>query len=449
MVCELFSLLFKIMNRVPGFDILQILNYFHIFIRKISEFILKLHSIWWYKCKTMMYRFFKFHVLILPLNLFFFISLAYSGAPSIGLQDEHVPGFANSEVDDTLTKVQTLPVKKLNVAKIQTGGNIQLAAEVAARGVCWNTKGEPTITDEAILGGEGPGEFRVELGGLKKGTTYYLRAYAKVGENFIYGNEQVFTTDLIIKGVTIPMKYIEGGTFKMGCTNEDWNCYGDEYPVHSIQMESFSMSQYEITNEQYCAFLNSIQVDESGRANGILYIDIGDEDCGVRFSGSTFSPKEGKWNNPVSEITWVGAQAFSQWIGCRLPTEAEWEYAARGGQKARDTKFSGSNDVNEVAWYQQNSDGHCHEVGTKAPNELGLYDMSGNVWEWCYDYYKMDYYLQSPSKNPSGPPEGNNRVLRGGSWNMDKWNCRVSNRGEKDPELTYSYYGFRILLPSN
>ena len=134
----------------------------------------------------------------------------------------------------------------------------------------------------------------------------------------------------------------------------------------------------------------------------------------------------------------------------RLPTEAEWEYAARGGNRSQGYKYSGSNNIDDVAWYWANSSNTTHPVGTKAPNELGLYDMSGNVWEWCSDWYSdwygSSYYSSSPSTNPTGPSTGSDRVGRGGSWGSSAGYCRVSIRGSDDPGYRYSSIGFRLAI---
>ncbi len=220
--------------------------------------------------------------------------------------------------------------------------------------------------------------------------------------------------------------WVEGGTFEMGCTGEQSNCASDEKPAHTVTVDGFYMSKYEVTFAQYDQFCEA-----TGRSN----------------------PNDKGWgrgNRPVINVSWHDAVAFCKWLSkrtgttIRLPTEAEWEYAARGGQKSRHYKYSGSNDVDAVAWYDGNSSGKTHPVGQKQPNELGLYDMSGNVWEWCQDWYDNKYYANSPHRTPRGPTSGNYRVLRGGSWVYDAWIVRVASRGRYDPEYGNLDFGFRI-----
>jgi formylglycine-generating enzyme required for sulfatase activity len=164
------------------------------------------------------------------------------------------------------------------------------------------------------------------------------------------------------------------------------------------------------------------------------YSDAGYNDIYGK-SGST-------WSLPNSgDIYWDQSAD-----GYRLPTEAEWEYAARGGIFATSTVYAGSNNINDVAWYNSNSDNKTHPVGTKMENELGLYDMSGNVWEWVYDWYDGNYYSSSPSSNPTGPLSGSNRVIRGGNWNLSATNCRVAHRSNFFPDFRRNDYGFRLVL---
>ncbi len=244
----------------------------------------------------------------------------------------------------------------------------------------------------------------------------------------------------------IDMVSINGGTFVMGCTSEQPKCDKDEKPAHKVTLSHYSISRYEITNEQYCVFLNEENISSDGREGKTPLIHIGNSHCQINHKQGQFKPKPGKEKHPVVEVTWSGAQAFCKWAGGRLPTEAEWEYAARGGHKSNQTIYSGANNVDSVAWYVKNSSDHSHKVGTKQPNELGLYDMSGNVWEWCYDWY--DDYPKRQKKNPEGPRRGNSVVIRGGSWLYYGSFCRVSNRGSSGPSYAFNNYGFRLVIPS-
>jgi formylglycine-generating enzyme required for sulfatase activity len=155
---------------------------------------------------------------------------------------------------------------------------------------------------------------------------------------------------------------------------------------------------------------------------------------------------------PVEMVSWADVQDFITKLNAqtgltyRLPTEAEWEYAARGGAQSKGYLYSGGNTIGNVAWYYDNSDSKTHKVGTKAPNELGIYDMSGNVWEWCSDWYGT--YSSSAQTNPTGPSSGEYRVGRGGCWSYGASDCRVSDRYINGPYRRYNYLGFRLVRSS-
>jgi len=234
------------------------------------------------------------------------------------------------------------------------------------------------------------------------------------------------------------MVYVAGGTFIMGSNSGE----SDEKPVHKVYLNSFYIDRYEVTNAQYCKFLNEKGNQTEGDAT---WLNINDKDCKIVKQGGRYVPVSGYANHPVIDVTWYGARAYARWAGKRLPTEAEWEYAARGGNKSRGYRYSGSNNVNEVAWYAKNSGGNPHPVGTKKPNELGLYDMSGNVEEWCVDWYNENYYSKSPYGSPTGPSSGKYRVLRGGSWNCYDVNTRCATRDLFNPLSRYYFIGFRCV----
>ena len=222
------------------------------------------------------------------------------------------------------------------------------------------------------------------------------------------------------------MMSVKGGTFTMGCTPEQGGeCYSGEKPTRQVTLSDFYIGKYEVTQAQWKAVL-------------------GDDNNPSNFKGD---------NLPVENVSWRDVQFFittlNQKTGgnYRLPTEAEWEYAARGGNKSQGYKYSGGNNINEVAWHGGNSEGRTHPVGAKAPNELGIHDMSGNVWEWVNDWYR-DYNSGSVS-DPQGPSKGSGRVRRGGSWGGDARGARVSNRFNANLVARSDYVGFRIARDSN
>ena len=231
--------------------------------------------------------------------------------------------------------------------------------------------------------------------------------------------------------------FVQGGTFQMGSTDGD----GDEKPIHSVTLNDFYMGKTEVTNAQFAAFLNKYGSDKVKSGEYAGQTMIYEHDWGVKKSGGRWQAATGYENHPVVYVTWYGANAFCAFYGFRLPTEAEWDYAARGGSNSRGTQFSGSSTCGEVAWYDGNSGGRTHAVGTKAANELGLFDMSGNVWEWCSDWYAG--YGGGSQRNPQGPGSGAYRVLRGGSWGGNPGFCRVSNRSGSNPDSRYNLNGFR------
>jgi formylglycine-generating enzyme required for sulfatase activity len=250
---------------------------------------------------------------------------------------------------------------------------------------------------------------------------------------------------------TLPeMVAVQGGTFTMGCTAEQGtDCYSDESPAHQVTLNTYKISKYEITNAQYAQMLNARGNQTEG---GTEWIEITSSYCRISQNGSTFTADAGYENHPVVEVSWYGAKAYADWLSSQtgqayaLPTEAQWEFAARGGNASQGYKYAGSNTIDNVAWYTTNSGSTTHAVGTKAPNELGLYDMSGNVWEWCNDWYGT--YINAPLNNPSGPATGSHRVLRGGSWLSSAVSCRVAFRADDTPAYRLNNWGFRLVSSS-
>jgi sulfatase modifying factor 1 len=224
---------------------------------------------------------------------------------------------------------------------------------------------------------------------------------------------------------TIPDKpevvVVQGGTFTMGSSVEK-----NETP-HSVTLSSYSIGKYPVTVGQYKKY------------------------CTATGTAMPEAPSWG-WNDkhPIVNVNYNDAVSYCNWLGeeyggdWRLPTEAQWEFAARGGTKSQRFTYSGSNDLDEVAWYADNAGGKTQAVGRKKANELGLYDMNGNVWEWCEDWYGD--YDATAQTNPKGATSDSRRVLRGGSWYRSATACRVANRDDNDPASRNGVSGFRVVL---
>ena len=226
-----------------------------------------------------------------------------------------------------------------------------------------------------------------------------------------------------VNGVSFVMMPVKGGTFWMGAMIEQGSdAEGDEKPVHSVTLSSYSIGQTEVTQALWTAVMGSNPSS---------------------FEGDYLPVTNVSWNDCLTFITKLNQLTGQKF---RLPTEAEWEYAARGGKQSKGYKYSGSNTLSDVAWFWENNSSKTHPVATKLPNELGLYDMSGNVWEWCQDWYNSSYYSSSPGDNPTGPSSGSNRVCRGGSWFLHEGYSRVSRRYYGTPSGSSGSVGFRLAL---
>jgi formylglycine-generating enzyme len=241
------------------------------------------------------------------------------------------------------------------------------------------------------------------------------------------------------------MVRVEGGTYKMGSKDSDKTADNDEQKEHDVTIKTFEISKFEVTVWEWK------QYTKTNKLKMPLKPEWGWQD-----------------NYPINGITWEEAISYCNWLskkeklqpvyskqgpnyvcnfkanGYRLPTEAEWEFAAKGGIKSKGYKFSGGNNANEVAWHKAISKNSPHTVGTKLPNELGIYDMSGNVWEWCWDWYNKDYYKIEKGDNPKGPEMGERRTVRGGSWDSQVNYLRPANRISTPPNKTHEFYGFRV-----
>ena len=217
------------------------------------------------------------------------------------------------------------------------------------------------------------------------------------------------------------MVRVEGGTFTMGATSEQGNsAYSDEKPTHHVTLNTYFIGETEVTQKLWQAVMGNNP---------------------SKFKGA---------KRPVEQVSWGDCQDFIQRLNqltgrsFRLPTEAEWEYAARGGKKSKGYKYAGSSSIGDVAWYDGNSGKQTHDVATKRANELGLYDMSGNVCEWCQDW--KGWYSSDSQTNPTGDISGDYRVIRGGSHSLYDWSCRVSNRSATGPWGSDCMLGLRLVL---
>ncbi len=226
-----------------------------------------------------------------------------------------------------------------------------------------------------------------------------------------------------VNGVVFRLVAVDGGTFRMGCTPEQGDrCTDPEKPVHRVTLSDFAIGETEVTQALW---------------------------KGVMGGNPSFYP--GDDDRPVENVTWIEVQDFirklRQLTGkpYRLPTEAEWEFAARGGKRSGSFAYSGSDRLDEFAWFDDNSNWKVHPVKTRRPNELGLYDMSGGVWEWCQDV--KGPYPSRKQRNPTGPREGDQHVRRGGSWANSAVYCRVSYRSDEYADHRDGLTGFRLALP--
>ncbi len=316
-------------------------------------------------------------------------------------QTVHSAGEEVGEIYKTGKKPTDIEVK-MNTGTLLNMGDILQVETNSGKIILEVTFPMQTLSKCRIRGRGNPSD-------LKKGMT--VTRYSRETEKD--KNKTNWTGD-VKKFDNIEMVFIEGGTFSMGSQD------GNEKPVHSVTVDSFWIGKYEVTQGQYRLLMGE---------NPSLY--KGD-------------------NRPVEQVSWEDAIKFCKKfsekykVKARLPYEAEWEYACRAGTT---TKYYWGNSVNGAyCWYDENSGRKTKPVGTKKPNPYGLYDMSGNVSEWCMDWYQRDYYSDSPSKNPKGASDGDFRVVRGGSWSYGEDFLRSSFRSRFSPKDRLSFNGFRILI---
>ena len=280
---------------------------------------------------------------------------------------------------------------------------------------------------------------------VKTQATYFISKLAG------YGNDSKFTAiDIDYVDIFDSLSYdemviVEGGTFTMGATAEQGSdYYSDELPTHQVTLSDYCIGKYEVTQQlwEYVMSYSGTCADGSSMSAYASDVWLGSNPSSSYGVGDYYPAYYVRYDDIVNiflpRLNKITGRTY------RLPTEAEWEFAARGGKQSKGYKYSGSDNIGVVAWYTGNSGGKTHQVGTKEPNELGIYDMSGNVWEWCGDWYGS--YSSSAQTNPTGPSSGSSRVLRGGSWYSDAGGCRVSFRRSNDPSYRSDYNGFRVVL---
>lgn len=245
------------------------------------------------------------------------------------------------------------------------------------------------------------------------------------GSSYLHGKMDQSSTpriiEFIVNGVKFNMVFVEGGTFQMGVNG----LFEDAKPVHQVKVNNFYIGQTEVTQELWEAIMGSNPSASELRGQKLPVTNVSWDDC----------------EEFIAKLQQLTGKNF------RLPTEAEWEYAARGGKESNGYIFSGGNTCEDVAWFNENRGAYwLHEVATKKANELGLYDMSGNVSEWCHDWYDSDYYCHSVINNPTGPEKGNCRVVRGGSCYSTSAGCWSFDRAAHVPNGSDFRIGFRFVL---
>ncbi|MBO5956493.1 MAG: PEGA domain-containing protein [Bacteroidales bacterium] len=358
----------------------------------------------------------------------------YIDGKSYGETPNYISAILIGEHELKLTKQGCVEIKKTIVIKegealtinekLQTGKEISISTDQSGNKIYvdGNYVGVSPLTTNLSYGSH---EIKAEREGKTVSETInVMQSGGNDGVMLAFIENQTFT----VKGVTFTMIAVEGGTFKMGAQSSDSG--GDNYdseagdresPVHDVTLSSYYIGETEVTQELWQAVMGS--------------------------NPSNFS---GYPQRPVETVSWYDCKEFVTKLNeltgenFRLPTEAEWEYAARGGNRSKGYKYSGSNTIGNVAWYDSNSGNETHDVKTKQANELGIYDMSGNVWEWCQDWYGS--YSSGSQTNPTGPTSGSIRVSRGGSWYYYAKICQISDRSYSLPDYMFYYLGLRLSL---
>ncbi len=281
---------------------------------------------------------------------------------------------------------------------------------------------------------------------------YTIKAIATDNDGYQKTDEITVTIDENANSITIEYVSVNAGTFIMGSSKSPGTA---NYPAHQVSLGGFYISKYEVTRAQFLEFINSINCNSNGEYNDpqfglVPYIHLSSNNIQYSTTLKQFYFRENTGDitkYPMIYVSWHGANAFCKWAGGRLPTNAEWEFAARGGNLSNGYTYSGGNDIDQVGWIVTNSNQTCHPVGMLLPNELGIFDMTGNVNEWCSDWYTWGYNSE-PVVNPLGPVSGNNKVIRGSGWGSFNNNqqCAVpESRSDQNPTTSSASLGFRIV----
>ncbi|HOX47313.1 MAG TPA: SUMF1/EgtB/PvdO family nonheme iron enzyme [Myxococcota bacterium] len=277
---------------------------------------------------------------------------------------------------------------------------------------------EADVLVDGVKVGTTPGRFKVSVCAKEVEVRHAKLGSIKKALSLV--EKQVSKVEVELRGLPEGMVLIPAGEFLMGCSPGDEECEDPEKPAHKVWVSEFSLDATEVTVAAYQRCM------QSGR-------------CSAPTKGDKCTwGVTGKESHPVNCVDWSQAKGYCEWAGKRLPTEAEWEKAARGG-----TTRPKYGELDAIAWHRGNAGGVTHPVGEKQPNAFGLYDMLGNVWEWCADWYGEGYYQGSPERDPAGLSSGENRSMRGGSWDLGTWGSRASTRRGIPPVVGYSVFGFR------
>ena len=322
----------------------------------------------------------------------------------------------------------TITVKSNNASwgKITGGGNYAKGTEVTL-------KATPTMSMYKFVKWEDGNTDNPRKIVVKKSATYTAVFEETTGGGGVPQEAlDIHTGIACIDALATDMILVNGETFPMGALWTDTNAYDNEQPQHNVTLSDFYICKYEVTQELW----------EAVMGGNPTYNNDGWTE--VKGKGAKYPAYRISWNNCDTFIQRLNDKTGLKF---RMPTEAEWEFAAKGGNITNGYTYAGSNILGDVAWYKDNSNDKTHEVMQKSPNELGLYDMSGNVEEWCSDWYDRTYYRDNiDNVNPQGPATGTYRVHRGGNYDSEANSCRVLRRDYVHPRIFYTNYGLRLAL---